>query len=70
MNRLTCYFCGRTLLEVDDQGTGAVLDPPILFRRRCTNRRCSARPVVTFRIAERGRVERVALDTFVGRGVR
>lgn len=66
MTRVSCPACGEPVIDIEDDGPMyEPVVPPIVFRRRCANRdsrRCK-RPMVTFRIAHRGCVEIVRLDS-------
>lgn len=64
--RLLCPACGELVMEIEDEGAlYEPVTPPIVILSRCRNRnpkKCK-RPLVTWRIAHRGCIELIRLDT-------
>lgn len=67
--RLVCPECGELVMEIEDEGTlYEAVTPPIVIKARCRSRntRKCRRPLITWRIAHRGCVELIRLDTLAG----
>ena len=68
--RLLCPVCGELVLEIEDDGTlYEPVTPPIVILARCRNRtkRCR-RPLITWRIVNRGCIELIRLDVLSAPG--